>query len=270
MGYREDMDRCRDYIAEHLQEELAPAELAKQFGYSYYHFCHVFRSVNGVAVVEYLRNRRLCAAASQLLFGKSVTETAMDSGFDTVSGFTRAFTRKFGLAPSVYKKLKGARIDMKFEMKCFPAFTAVGYILKPESEIDARERGAYWLGKDFSGISKEDYAKLSAAGRGEIGLWMHAEGKSEELYYFFGPVVESKDFVPSGMEALDIPEAEYAVFQVPKGLDAYALHENVKKTWRFIFNDWFDNSGYVFDHTRFDFEYYLGEETYIYIPVIKH
>ncbi|MEI3239581.1 MAG: hypothetical protein V8S32_06020 [Lachnospiraceae bacterium] len=32
MGYREDMARCRNYIAEHLQEELTPAELAEQFG----------------------------------------------------------------------------------------------------------------------------------------------------------------------------------------------------------------------------------------------
>lgn len=270
MGYSEDMARCRDYIAEHLQEELTPAELADRFGYSYYHFCHVFRSVNGIAVAEYLRDRRLCAAASQLLLGSSVTETAMDSGFDTVSGFTRAFTRKFGLAPSVYKKTKGARFGMKPEMKHFPAFTAVGYILKPESEVDVRENSAYWLGKDFSGVSKEDYAKLSAAGCGEVGLWIHPAEKGEELFYFFGPVVKSEDFVPSGMKALNIPEAEYAVFQVPKGSDAPTLHENVKKTWRFIFNDWFDDSGYTFDHSKFDFEYYRGEETYIYVPVRKH
>ena len=45
------------------------------------------------------------------------------------------------------------------------------------------------------------------------------------------------------------------------------MHENVKKTWRFIFNDWFDNSGYVFDHTKFDLECYLGEETYLYVSI---
>ena len=269
MGYREDMARCRDYIAEHLQEELTPAELAEQFGYSFYHFCHVFRSVNGVAVAEYLRDRRLCMAASQLLLGRSVTETAMNCCFDTVSGFTRAFTRKFGIAPSVYRKMKGARFYMKPEMKSFPAFTAIGYILRPESEVDVKENGAYWLGKDFSTVSKEDYAKLNSAGRGEVGLWMHPEGKGAELYYFFGPIVESRDFVPAGMEVLDIPEAEYAVFQVPKAEDAAALHENVKKTWRFIFNDWFDDSGYAFDHTKFDFELYLGEKTHIYVPVRK-
>ena len=50
MGYKEDMAQCRNCIAEHLQEELTPAELAERFGYSFYHFCHVFQSVNGMAV----------------------------------------------------------------------------------------------------------------------------------------------------------------------------------------------------------------------------
>lgn len=134
MGYREDMARCRDYIAEHLQEELTPAELADPgsgtpstisamcfevlTAWQWWNICGI-----GVCV------RR----PSQLLLGSSVTETAMDSGFDTVSGFTRAFTRKFGLAPSVYKKLKGANFVMKPEIKHFPTFTAVGYVLKPES-----------------------------------------------------------------------------------------------------------------------------------------
>ena len=67
MGYREDMARCRDYIAEHLQEELTPAELAARFGYSFYHFCHVFRSVNGMAVVEYLHHRCIKSRKERIL-----------------------------------------------------------------------------------------------------------------------------------------------------------------------------------------------------------
>lgn len=269
MGYQEDMERCRCYIAEHASEEITPARLAAQFGYSFFHFCHVFRNVNGVAVAEYLRERRLCSALLRLSQGSSVTETALACGFDTVSGFTRAFTRKFGTTPSAYKKEKGAWIQMKPQMKKIEAFTAVGYILKPESSIDVRENSAYWQGKDFSGVSREDYAKLSSSGCGEVGLWMHPEESGEELYYFFGPMVRNKSFVPAGMKTLEIPEAEYAVFAVPKATDAAGLHENIKKTWRFIFNDWFDNSGYVFDHRKFDFEYYLGEDTFIYVPIMK-
>ena len=47
------------------------------------------------------------------------------------------------------------------------------------------------------------------------------------------------------------------------------LNENVKKTWKFIFNDWLDGSGCKFDHTATDFEYSLGKNTFIDVPVVK-
>lgn len=43
MGYKEDMAQCRNYIAEHLQEKLTPAELAERFGYSFYHSVTCFK-----------------------------------------------------------------------------------------------------------------------------------------------------------------------------------------------------------------------------------
>ncbi|WP_419725584.1 GyrI-like domain-containing protein [Terrisporobacter petrolearius] len=81
----------------------------------------------------------------------------------------------------------------------------------------------------------------------------------------------SKDtsYTPKGMKVLNIPEAEYAVFAVPKAKSPQELHENVNKTWKYIFSHWLDNSGYKFDHSKIDFEYYIGEETYIYVPIIK-
>jgi AraC family transcriptional regulator len=266
MGYRDDMERCRAFIDAHLSETLAPQALSERFGYSYYHFCHVFRAVNGMAVCEYVRERRLHRSARELLGGKSVTEAAMDCGFDTPSGFTRAFIRRFGTSPSEYKQKGGMRF-LEPEMKKMAAFTAVGYVLKPDKNADFRENGAYWLGKDFSSVSKEDYAKLCIPGHGEIGAWLHPSDSADELHYFFGPITNDKSFVPRGMEAIDVPAASYAVFPVPKAADMQGLHENVKKTWKFIFNDWFDKSGLRFDHDAMDFEYYLGEDTYIYVPV---
>lgn len=268
MGYREDMERCRAYIDGNLSADITPRRLSEMFCYSYYHFCHVFRAVNGMAVIEYLRDRRLCRAAAELLGGRSVTDTAMDCGFDTPSGFTRAFRRRFGMSPTAYKKQKGGRLKMKPEIKKFAAFTAVGYVLRPEGEVDLLDSGAYWLGKKFDSVSREDYAKLCVPNHGEIGAWMHPD-EGGELYYFFGPITRDKSFVPAGMEAVDVPEAEYAVFTVPRAGDARGLNENVKKTWKFIFNDWFDGSGWRFDHSAMDFEYYLGEDAFIYVPVVK-
>lgn len=267
MGYREDLEHCRAYIDEHLTEEITPRRLAEQFGYSFYHFCHMFRAVNGVSVGKYLREQRLSQAAAGLLADKSVTEAALEAGFDTPSGFTRAFCRRFNLSPNEYKKRKDCMIMLNPTFKKMPGFSAIGYILKPESEINFRENGAYWLGQDFSRVSKDDYAKLTYPGYAETGLWLHPN-ESGELCYFFGPQVKSKEFIPRGMSAIDLPEAKYAVFTVPRAADSKSLHDNVNQTWRFIFNDWFDKSGCKFDESKMDFEMYLGEEAFIYIPVL--
>ena len=72
MGYRDDMRFCIEYIDSHLNEELQPKALAKQFGYSFYHFCHVFRSVNGIAVGKYIQRQRLNMASSELMKGRCV------------------------------------------------------------------------------------------------------------------------------------------------------------------------------------------------------
>lgn len=268
MGYREDMEECRAYIDGHLAEEITPQALAARYSYSFYHFCHVFRAVNGMAVCEYLRNGRLGRAAAELLGGRSVTEVALDCGFDTPSGFDRAFSQRFQMSPTEYKKQKGGYLVMKPEIRKFASFTAVGYVLKPQKEINILENGAYWLGKDFSAVSKEDYAKLCVSDHGEIGCWMHPD-EGGELYYFFGPMVQNRNFIPQGMEAIDVPAAEYAVFTVPKADTKEQLRENIQKTWKFIFSDWFDGSNFKFDHKAMDFEYYLRQDTFIYVPVVK-
>lgn len=271
MGYREDMEHCRVYIDGHLYEEITAAGLADKFGYSFYHFCHVFKSCNEMAVGEYLRGARLARAAAEIANGGSVTDAALASGYDTPSGFNRAFHRRFGMTPTEYRKMKGGKMTMTPEIKSMAAFTAVGYSLAPpEGELDILDNGAYWLGKDFTSVSKEDYAKLTYPGYAEIGAWMHPSDKTGEFYYFFGPTTKDKSFIPEGMVTLNVPAAEYAVFAVPKADSAVGLHENIKKTWKFIFNDWFDGSGYKFDHTAMDFEYYLGEDTFIYVPVVKN
>ena len=158
---------------------------------------------------------------------------------------------------------------MKFEIKKIPAYRAIGCTFKPEEEINVRENGAYWHKTDFSAVSKKDYAALCIPNNGEIGIWTHPNEKTGELRYFFGPIVGEDASVPDGFEELRVPEAEYAVFTVERASDTQALAENIRAAWRYIFNDWFDNSGYAFDHGKMDFEYYLGEDSFIYIPVIK-
>ena len=270
MGYRRDMERCRAYIEEHLLEEITPRELSELFSYSFFHFCHVFKSVNGEAVYGYIRSRRLLKAAEELQEGASVTELTFKYGFDTVSGFTRAFQRQFSMTPTEYKKLKGGNKTMTPEIKKFPGFRAIGYALKPESDdIDVKENGAYWHGKDFSSVPGDVYAALCIPNQGELGTWLHPSDKTGDFYYFLGTIVTDEKVAPEGLVEITAEEAEYAVFTVEPSEDTHILAENIKKTWKYVFEIWFDSSEYQFDQGKMDFEFYYEEGTYIYVPVVK-
>ena len=267
MTYLESIEKSKNYILEHLTEPITAEELASESGYSLYHFCHVFSNVTGYSVGTYIRNLRLAMAAEDLLYGQSVMDVSCKYAFDTQSGFAKAFRRQYGMSPTEYKKW---RIMMKPEIKKMDAFTAACYCLaKPEGEFDFISNTAYWLGKDFSSVSLEDYQKLTYDGYSEIGAWLHPDSTTGELCYYFGPIVKNTDYVPEGMSLIHIPEAEYAVFTVPQAKDVNELHANIQKTWKYIYTEWLDNSEWKYDESKFNFERYLGENTYIYMPVCK-
>jgi AraC family transcriptional regulator of adaptative response/methylated-DNA-[protein]-cysteine methyltransferase len=59
-----------------------------------------FRSRYGVTFQEYQRNRTLGRALVRVRRGESVTRAALESGFESESGFRDAFTRLFGAPPT--------------------------------------------------------------------------------------------------------------------------------------------------------------------------
>jgi len=291
MSYKTDMERCRDYIEAHICGEITPRMLAELLGYSFYHFCHVFRICNDMPVGEYLRRRRLQRAVEAIEKGARITDIGLDFGFDTPSGFSKAFRREFGMSPSEYRRRMNKQmvyeqkggVVMKVRMVKKDSFKAVGYSIAPKGgkEVDIIESGAYWMDSDFSSVSREDYAKLAKGRADQIGMWFHPEEESGSLSYFFGPVVDDFDFVPKGMIKVVIPAADYAVFTTePADLanDKKAFGRAIQKTWKYIFEEWFEKSDYVFDQEKFAFEFYCNENgdmdcthavADIYIPVKK-
>ena len=91
-------------IQEHLDDELPLEELAKLSHFSPYHFHRIFRALVGESVHQHVRRLRLELAARQLRgTGRSVTEIAFDSGYETHEAFTRAFKAMFGVSPSQFR-----------------------------------------------------------------------------------------------------------------------------------------------------------------------
>lgn len=91
------------YIEAHLDEEITLDDLAKAAGYSKYHAVRVFRELTHRTPLETVRALRLTRAAQSLQDADDkIVDVAMGSGFDSHDGFTRAFSRQFGITPQKY------------------------------------------------------------------------------------------------------------------------------------------------------------------------
>ena len=82
---------CALYIRSHAKEPLSVQGLAEQFGYSACHFSRMFRAEMGVTLMDYVKQQRLFGAAREIREGRKILDTALDYGYETHSGFTRAF-----------------------------------------------------------------------------------------------------------------------------------------------------------------------------------
>ncbi|MCL2361854.1 MAG: AraC family transcriptional regulator [Defluviitaleaceae bacterium] len=95
--------RIKSYIALHIRDPITASDLAKIAGYSQYHMTRIFKEETGLSPFEYIRHERLTAAAHLLRDGKhKVLDIALDFVFDSHEGFTRAFTKGFGISPKKY------------------------------------------------------------------------------------------------------------------------------------------------------------------------
>ena len=96
------MQRIIDLIEETLDADVTPEELAERAGYSLWHFLHLFRDAAGMPLNRWRMRRRLAHAIWHVSGGMRVTDAALRWGFDTRSGFIRAFRREYGCTPAEF------------------------------------------------------------------------------------------------------------------------------------------------------------------------
>ncbi len=81
-------------------EPLSVDDLASTAGMSRYHFSRAFRAALGESPYRYLVRVRVERAAELLHRGRSVSEAALDVGFNDLGRFARTFRERFGHPPS--------------------------------------------------------------------------------------------------------------------------------------------------------------------------
>jgi AraC family transcriptional regulator len=92
------------YVRAHLDERLTLESVAASAGLSPFHFHRVFRVAFGENLSAFVTRHRLQRAAHELRYGtRSITEIALECGYESPSAFGRVFARAFALSPSAYR-----------------------------------------------------------------------------------------------------------------------------------------------------------------------
>lgn len=104
--------RAALWMDEHSHEAIDLNASAREAGLSPYHFLRVFSRVLGVTPHQYLVRSRLRRAARMLAEqARSITDVALEVGFNDLSNFVRTFQRAAGVSPGVFQR--AARGDRK-------------------------------------------------------------------------------------------------------------------------------------------------------------
>lgn len=105
-NYHARMQRVLDYIDRHLDGDLDLDAVSGVAAFSKYHFHRQFTATFGLSVHRYVQLARMRRASYQLAYrdAHSVTDIAMDAGYDAPDAFARAFRQRFGQSPSSFRR----------------------------------------------------------------------------------------------------------------------------------------------------------------------
>lgn len=105
-NYHDRMKRALDHIDLHLDDQLDLEAISGVAAFSKFHFHRQFIATFELSVHRYVQLSRMKRASFQLAFrdDRSVTQIAMDAGYEAPDAFARAFRRRFGQSPSSFRK----------------------------------------------------------------------------------------------------------------------------------------------------------------------
>ncbi len=108
-----------EYINEHFQEDITILSLSKTMFLSRGKLSEIFIKYSGMTLSEYLNTLRMNRANQLISQGYSITNAALESGFQSIRNFNILYKKMFGITPSQYKN--GNAASAKSNKKDVPA-----------------------------------------------------------------------------------------------------------------------------------------------------
>ncbi len=245
------MDRARRHIEANLEAPLSLGALADAAGLSPYHFSRLFTGRYGFSPMAYVRVRRLETAAEALRSGPKTTliNLALDSGFDSQEGFTRAFTRTFGVSPGRYRA--GGRPPRTKTLAMQTAHLPASNLIQAPAPAKKPGLRIAGLAQDFDETTAAGIPALwgeftphlplaGQTGGGTFGVCCGGpDGKG--LHYIAGIGIAADAQPPPGFEVIELPPRTYLIFR--QVLSGGPLHPQMQSAVREIWGERVPKSG---------------------------
>lgn len=101
---RAKLNLAREYIEQHLEDDITVGDLAQVVAISPYHFSRLFRQSAGLSPYKYIIKRRIDRAKQLLGSGDMpLSHIAVQLGFSSQSHFAQTFRQHTGMTPRNYR-----------------------------------------------------------------------------------------------------------------------------------------------------------------------
>ncbi|RCX11154.1 AraC family transcriptional regulator [Anaerobacterium chartisolvens] len=92
------------YISQNYNGKLTLADISKSVSLTPQYLCKLFKEMTGTNIVDYINNYRIETAATLLkATNLSITDIALNCGFENISYFNRVFKRETGYTPTEFR-----------------------------------------------------------------------------------------------------------------------------------------------------------------------
>lgn len=276
MDWIRQLNDAMSYVEENLAGEITLEGAARRAACSAYHFQRMFPYMTGISFSEYVRRRRMTAAAMDLAEGAKVIDTAARYGYESPTAFNRAFQAVHGLPPSA-AQVRGAALRsfpritftlsikgeeaMEYRIEEREAFRAVGFAMRePMTLEDCFEKvPGFWA--QVSG----EIPRLAALmdGSGPLGILgvSACDGGRFSGYYI---AAATRAPAPEDMETYTVPAATWAVFPCHG-----PIPQAMQDLQRRIISEWLPSSGYEYAEAP-DIEVYSADNYHneVWLPIV--
>ena len=217
-----------DPAAPHSVESLAAVA-----HFSPFHFHRLYRAMTGESVAATIRRVRLAQAANQLAASPAtVTEAALEAGYDSSQSFARAFRGMTGLTPTAFQ-LQQQAITANLP-------TVMVDDRPPATLFGLRHEGpAQTIAHTYRRLAQ----RLTEHGRAwhdmtRIGIGSGDPEQGAGFWYFAAVILPPDDVAAEGLEQRDLPGGLYACYRL---MGSYTL---ISPTFQTLFGGWLPQSGY--------------------------